>query len=53
MEAKFTSRDKLTEDDKTKKKALILIIRNLKKVKSTEEIEYEIKKIWEKKMEGM
>ena len=44
MEAKFTTRDKLTEDDKTKKNALILIIRNLNKVKSTEEIEYEIKK---------
>ena len=44
MEAKFTTRDKLTEDDKAKKNALILIIRNLNKVKSTEEIEYEIKK---------
>lgn len=44
MEAKFTTWDKLTEDDKAKKNALILIIRNLNKVKSTEEIEYEIKK---------
>ena len=44
MEVKFTTRDKLTEDDKAKKNALILIIRNLNKVKSTEEIEYEIKK---------
>ena len=44
MEAKFTSRDKLTEDDKTRKNALILIIKNLNKVKSTEAIEYEIKK---------
>ena len=44
LEAKFTSRDKLTEDDKARKNALILIIRNLNKVKSTEAIEYEIKK---------
>ena len=44
LDAKFTSRDKLTEDDKARKNALILIIRNLNKVKSTEEIEYEIKK---------
>ena len=36
MEAKFTSRDKLTEDDKVKKNALILIIRNLNKVKNIE-----------------
>jgi hypothetical protein len=61
MDAKFTSRDKLTEDDKAKKNALILIIRNLNKVKNTEEIEHEIKKhMGEKnviniffKMEGM
>ena len=44
LDAKFTSRDKLTEDDKARKNALILIIRNLNKVKSTDEIEYEIKK---------
>ena len=43
MEAKFTSRDKLTEDDKAKKNALILIIRNLNKIKSTEEIEHAIR----------
>ena len=43
LEAKFTSRDKLTEDDKARKNALILIIRNLNKVKSTDEIEYELK----------
>ena len=36
MEAKFTSRDKLTEDDKVKKNVLILIIRNLNKVKNIE-----------------
>ena len=44
MDAKFTSRNKLTEDDKAKKNALILIIRNLNKVKSTEKIEHEINK---------
>ena len=44
LDAKFTSRDKLTEDDKAKKNALIFIIRNLNKVKSIEEIKYEIKK---------
>ena len=44
MDAKFTSRDKLTEDDKAKRNAFILIIRNLNKVKSTNEIEYKIKK---------
>ena len=43
MEAKFTSRDKLTEDDKAKKNALILIIRNLNKIKSTEELEHAIR----------
>ena len=49
MDAKFTSRDKLTEDDKAKKNALILIIRNLNKTKSTEEIEHAIKKHMEEK----
>jgi hypothetical protein len=44
IEAKFTSRDKPTEDDKEKKNALILIIRNLNKVKSTEAIEFKLKK---------
>jgi hypothetical protein len=44
MDAKFTSRDNLTEDDKAKKNALILIIRNLNKIKSTEKIKHEIKK---------
>ena len=44
MDAKFTSRDKFTEENKARKNALILIIRNLNKIKSTEEIEYAIKK---------
>ena len=48
FEAKFTSRDKLTEDDKAKKNALILIVKNLNKVKDTERIEYELKKYMEK-----
>lgn len=44
FEAKFTSRDKFTEDDKARKNALILIVKNLNKVKDTESIEYELKK---------
>ena len=50
MVAKFTSRDKLMEDDKPRKNALILIIRNLNKVKSTDKIEYKINKHMEKKI---
>ena len=42
--AKFTSRDKLTEEDKARKNALILIVKNLNKVKDTDIIEYELKK---------
>ena len=44
FEAKFTSRDKLTEDDKARKNALILIVKNLNKVKDTEAIEHELKR---------
>ena len=44
FEAKFTSRDKLTEDDKARKNALILIVKNLNKVKGTEAIEHELKR---------
>ena len=44
FEARFTSRDKLTEDDKARKNALILIVKNLNKVKDTEIIEHELKK---------
>ena len=44
LEAKFTMREKLIEDDKAKKNALILIVKNLNKVKSIEELEYGIKK---------
>ena len=44
FDAKFTSRDKLTEDDKARKNALILIVKNLNKVKDTDIIEYELKK---------
>ena len=43
LDAKFTMREKLTEDDKAKKNALILIVKNLNKVKSIEELEYGIK----------
>ena len=41
--AKFTMREKLTEDDKAKKNALILIVKNLNKVESVEELECGIK----------
>lgn len=44
MDVKFTSRDRLTKNDKARKNALILIIRNLNKVKSIKAIEHEIKK---------
>ena len=44
FDAKFISRDKLTEDDKARKNALILIVKNLNKVKDTDIIEYELKK---------
>ena len=44
MEAKFTSRDKLTEDDKARKNALILILKNLNKIKDTDTIEHALKK---------
>ena len=40
FEVKFTSRDKLTEDDKARKNALILIVKNLNKVKDTNIIEH-------------
>ena len=43
LDAKFTIREKLTEDDKARKNALILIVNNLNKVKSVEELEYGIK----------
>ena len=43
LDAKFTIREKLTEDDKARKNALILIVKNLNKIKSVEELEYGIK----------
>ena len=43
LDAKFTMREKLTEDDKARKNALILIVKNLNKIKRTEELECEIK----------
>ena len=43
LDAKFTMRKKLTEDDKVRKNALILIIKNLNKIKSVEELENGIK----------
>lgn len=49
MEAKFTSRDKFTEDDKARKNVHILMLRNLNKVKNMEQIEHEIKKHMEEK----
>lgn len=44
MDTKFPSRDKLTEDDKARKNALILIERNLNKIKGTDAIDHELKK---------
>lgn len=44
LEAKVATKVKLTEKDKAQKNVLILIIKNLNKVKSTQEIEYEIKR---------
>lgn len=44
LDSKFTSRNKLTDNDKARKNILIIIIINLNKVNSTNEIEYEIKK---------
>ena len=44
LDAKFIVREKLTEDDKAKKNALILIVKNLNKVKSVDELEHRIKK---------
>ena len=43
LDAKFTMREKLIEDDKARKNALILIIKNLNKIKSVEEVENGIK----------
>ena len=43
LDANFTIREKLTEDDKARKNALILIVKNLNKIKSVEELEYGIK----------
>ena len=43
LDAKFTIREKLTKDDKARKNALILIVKNLNKIKSIEELEYGIK----------
>ena len=43
LDAKFTMREKLTEDDKARKNALILKVKNLNKVKSVEELECGIK----------
>ena len=43
LDAKFTVREKITEDDKARKNALILIVKNLNKVKGIEELEHGIK----------
>ena len=43
LNAKFTIREKLIEDEKAKKNALILIGKNLNKIKNMEEIELGIK----------
>ena len=43
LDAKFTMREKLTKDDKARKNALILIVKNLNKIKSVEELKNGIK----------
>ena len=43
LDAKFTKREKLTKDDKTRKNALILVVKNPNKIKNTEELEDSIK----------
>ena len=48
LDAKFT-REKLTEDEKARKNALILVIKSLNKIKSIEEIEFEIKQHMDEK----
>ena len=50
FDSKFTSRDKLTEDDKARKNAFILIVKILNKIKDTETIKHEQKNTWEKEM---
>ena len=50
--AKFTSRDILTENDKARKNALILIVKNLNKIINTKTIELELKKHIEEKQCG-
>ena len=49
LDAKFTMREKLIEDDKVRKNALIFIVKNLNKVKSVEELECGIKEHMGKK----
>ena len=39
LDVKFTKREKLTEDHKARKNALILIVKNLNKIKNIEELE--------------
>ena len=50
MNAKFANFEKLTKDDKAKKNVVILIAKNLNKVKSIKELEKVSKSIWERKM---
>ena len=40
---KFTSKDEFTDNNKTSKNALILIVKNLNKIKNTNAIEHEPK----------
>ena len=49
LDAKFTSKDKLTENDKARKNAFILIIRNLNKIQNTKS-NIKLKNIWGEKM---
>ena len=49
FDVKFTLKHKLTEDDKARKNALILIVKSLNKIKSIEIIEHELRKHMEEK----
>ena len=49
MDAKFTIKEKLSEDDKAKKNALILIAMNFNKIKNREELKEGIKEHMEEK----
>ena len=46
MEVNFASTEKLSEDDKAKKNTVVLIAKNLNKIKTTAALEEGIKKLF-------